>query len=184
MIWEKIINTYFMKSLLLSFAVLVFMVFSCKAQVKNASQNLQEQAAKMGSAFVSSGFKEFASYTYPLILKSMGGTARMADVLTKTKNDMKEQGMSFSNITFGEPSKIVRSGKELQATIEQHTEIKLTQGRLISTSTLIAISTDNGVKWTFIDTSNKDLATLRKALPNISPDLIIPPQQPPIHYSF
>ena len=47
-----------------------------------------------------------------------------------------------------------------------------------------SISTDNGINWTFIDTSNKDMATLIKALPNISPALIIPAQQPPVHYSF
>lgn len=173
-----------MKSLLLSVTVLVSMVFPCKAQVKNASQNLQDQTKKMSTAFLNSDYKAFANYTYPLILKSMGGATRMANVLTKTTDDMKEQGMSFSNITFSEPSKIVRSGKELQATIAQHTEIKLTQGKLLITSTLIAVSIDNGVNWTFIDTSNKDMTTLRKALPNLSPSIIIPPQQPPVHYDF
>ena len=101
----------------------------------------------------------------------------MVAVLTKSTNDMKLKGMSFTNITFDEPSKIVKSGKELQATIAQHTEIKLSQGRLVSTSTLIAVSVDNGVNWTFIDTFNKDMATLRKAMPNLSDVLTIPPQQ-------
>lgn len=91
--------------------------------------------------------------------------------------------MRFSNITFDEPL-IVKSGNELQATIAQHTEIKLSQGRLVSTSTLIAISTDKGSNWTFIDTSNKEMATLRKALPNLSPTITIPPQQPPVRYNL
>ncbi|MBI3137716.1 MAG: hypothetical protein HYZ15_03945 [Sphingobacteriales bacterium] len=153
-------------------------------QIKDASQNLKQQANKMGVAFVSGDYKTFANYTYPLILKSMGGASKMIEVLNKTSIDMKLKGMSFSNITFDEPSKIVKSGKELQATITQHTEIKLSQGKLISTSTLIAMSTDNGIGWAFIDTSNKDMATLRKALPNLSPSIIIPPQQPPVRYNM
>jgi hypothetical protein len=114
----------------------------------------------------------------------MGGATKMSAVLTKSTNDMKAQRISFSNITFDEPSKIIKSGKELQATIAQHTEIKLSQGRLVSTSTLIAVSTDNGVNWTFIDTSNKDIVTLRRTLPNLSQGITIPPQQPPLHYNF
>ena len=107
----------------------------------------------------------------------------MIEVLKRTTNEMKAKGMSFSSITFDEPSKVVKSGKELQATIIQHTEIRLQNGRLVSTSTLIAISKDEGVNWTFIDTSNKDIATMRKALPNLSPSIVIPPQPPPVRYN-
>jgi hypothetical protein len=171
------------KQILMLLLLLLATRFAAHAQVKEAAQNLKQQAGKMGAVFVSGDYKTFANYTYPLILKSMGGAAKMAAVLTKSTNDMKVQGMSFSNITFDEPSKIVKSGKELQATIAQHTEIKLPQGRIISTSTLIAISTDNGISWTFIDTSNKDMATLRKVLPNLSPVITISPQQQPVRYN-
>jgi hypothetical protein len=153
------------------------------AQVKDAPQNLQQQATKMGKAFIGGDYKTFASYTYPLIIQSMGGASKMVDVLNKITNDMQSKGMSFNNITVGSPSKIIKNGKELQATIAQHTEIKLPQGRLVSTSTLIAISVDNGINWTFIDTSDKNMATLRKALPNLSPLLTVPLQQPPVKYN-
>jgi hypothetical protein len=39
------------------------------SQVKEASQNLKQQAAKMGSAFLRSDYKTFAKYTYKLVLK-------------------------------------------------------------------------------------------------------------------
>lgn len=107
----------------------------------------------------------------------------MVEVLTRSIDDMKAKGMSFSNITFDDPSKIVKSGKELQTTIAQHTEIRLSQGRLISTSTLIAISKDNGNNWTFIDASNKDIVALKKALPNLSSLIVISPPQLPVRYN-
>lgn len=172
-----------MKPSIISFFFGTIFFISSYGQVKEASQNLKQQAGKMGTAFVSGDYKTFANYTYPFVLKLMGGASKMIEILNDGTNDMKTKGMSFSNITFDEPSKIVKSGKELQATIAQHTEIKLPQGRLVSTSTLIAISTDNGVNWTFIDTSNKEMETLRKTFPNLSSALVIPKPQPPVRYN-
>jgi len=156
--------------------------YSQTEQDKKILQNLKAQADSMGQAFIAGNFKAFAGYTYPLILKTMGGPEKMIAVLTKSINDMKADGMSFRSVTFGEPSKIEKSGKELQATVPQHIEIGLSQGRLVTNSTLIAFSTDNGLNWTFVDTSNKDTATLRKVLPNLSPAITIPPHMPPVRY--
>lgn len=115
-----------------------------KAQVNDASSNLTNQATKMGDAFIKSDYKTLAHYTYPVIVNSMGGASKMATTLTKITNDMQAQGMTFTNVTFEEPTNIIKSGKELQSTIAQHLEIKLTTGRLVTISTLIAISIDNG----------------------------------------
>ena len=169
------------------FVLLLFTIISANsyAQIKDASVNLKMQASKMGASFVSGDYKSFSSYTYPVILKLMGGATNMAAVLAKSTIDMKAQGMIVNNISFDEPSKVIKSGKELQATIAQHTEIRLKQGgRLVSTSTLIAVSTNNGINWTFIDTSNKNITTLRKALPNLSAAITIPAQQPPLRYNY
>ena len=152
------------------------------AQVAGAVGHLKEQAQKMGASFVGGDYATFVGYTYPTIVRLVGGSAKMVDLLDKSMANMKVQGTTFTKISFDEPSRIVVSGKEVQATIAQHTEIKLTPGRLLNTSTLIAISADNGLHWTFIDTSNKDLAALRKALPNLSAALVVPPQAPPVHY--
>jgi hypothetical protein len=153
------------------------------SQVKEAVQNLKVQANKMGQAFIKADYVTFAKYTYPKLLAAMGGESKMTAEIAKVINEMKSQGMLFNSISFGEPSSIIRNGKELQCTLPQHTDIKLIDGRAVSTSTLIAISIDNGTNWTFIDTSNKDMETLRKALPNLSPTITVPPQQPPTKYS-
>jgi hypothetical protein len=170
----------------LSFISCVFsalIALTSYGQIKESIPNLKQQADKMGNAFLKGDYKTFAKYTYNKIVEMMGETNNMVEVLTKTAANLKAQGMSFSSIIFGEPSTIVKSGNELQCTIPQHTEIKLSAGgRIVATSTLIAISTDNGKNWTFIDTSNKDMATLRKTLPNLSSGITIPPPQPPVKY--
>lgn len=171
-----------MKSSIISFLFSAVMFTTSYSQAKESSQNLKQQANKMAQAFISGDYKTFVSYTYKPMVQGTGGAAKMEQSLAKVVNDMKSKGMSFNGITFDEPSKIIKSGKELQATIAQHTDIKVPDGRAVSTSTLIAISTDNGINWTFIDTSNKNIAALRKAMPNLSTAITIPPQQPPMRY--
>lgn len=166
-------------TLLLSAAI----IFQSYGQVKEATQSIKQQAGKMGAALINGDYTMFAKYTYSKLLAAMGGAAKMEQSMAKVVNDMKLKGMSFNAITFDEPSKIIKSGKELQATIAQHTDIKVPNGRAVSTSTLIAISTDNGINWTFIDTSNKNIEALRKAMPNLSPSITIPPPQPPVRYN-
>lgn len=168
-----------MKYLLASIAFIVCTICYGYGQSKG-EESLKEQAKKMGQAFLSGDYNAFSKYIDPKVLKMMGGARKMEDVLAKTTADMKTQGMMFENITFGEPSKVIKNGNELQCTIPQHTYIKISQQRVVSTTTLIAISIDNGSNWTFLDTSNKDMATVRKLLPNLSSAITIPPQQPPV----
>ena len=143
---------------------------------------IRNQANKMGQAFINGDYKIFSHFTNPDIVKMMGGENRMAQTLAKIASDMNLKGMMFKSITLGDVSKIVKSGNELQCTMSQHTEIKLPSGRAISTSTLIAISTDGGSNWTFVDTSNKDLPTIKRILPHLSNAIVIPPQEPPVQY--
>ena len=146
--------------------------------------HIHQQANEMGQAFIKGDYQTFARYTYPTLVKAMGGESHMAMILSQTVNDMQAKGMTFSSINIDNPAKIVKSGNELQCTLQQHTTIKLTKGRAVATSTLIAISKDGGKNWLFVDTSNKDAAAMRQALPNLSTAIVIPPQQKPVFYSF
>jgi hypothetical protein len=60
--------------------VLLVLVLSSVSQLagqsNNESQTLKEQAIKMGEAFMRGDYATFTNYTYPLIVKSMGGPVR------------------------------------------------------------------------------------------------------------
>jgi hypothetical protein len=46
-------------------------------------------------------------------------------------------------------------------------------------SALIAISADKGKTWTFIDTNLFNISQIKSAMPDISPELVIPKAAPP-----
>jgi len=54
------------------------------------------------------------------------------------------------------------------------------EGKFLIQSYLIGISYNNGEKWYFIDTSNKDLELLRTILPEISTKLTLPENALPL----
>ncbi|SEN74234.1 hypothetical protein SAMN05216436_1213 [bacterium A37T11] len=146
--------------------------------------NIHKQSQEMSDAFLKGDYQKFTKYTYHRILKSIGGESRMIVALQNGKNSLKLKGMSMEKISLDTPSKIIKSNGELQCTLQEHITFKMNKGKLITTSTLIAFSEDEGKNWTFLDTSNKDEATLRKFLPNLSQSIVIPLQQKPEFRSF
>jgi hypothetical protein len=57
--------------------------------------------------------------------------------------------------------------------------VQLSAGKVASSTTLIALSADEGNRWYFVDAGERDLATVRKSLPNVSKALKIVKPGPP-----
>ena len=157
---------------------------SCNGQTKSPdlSKVVKEQAEKMAHFLIEKDFDSFNNYTYPKIIEMMGGKKAMVEVMERGSKEMESEGTKILKVTLGEPSKILTENKELQCTLSQEIEMKVSNGRLVSKSTLIAISTDNGEKWYFMDASGKDILTMKSMLPNLSAELIIPKQSTPVFY--
>lgn len=171
-----------MKQITTIFFVLLFVTI-CNGQTKNDySKTIKEQTEMMGQFFLEKDFMSFSKYTYPKIIEMMGGKHKMVEAMEMVLEEMTSNGTDFLNITFGEPSKIITVGSELQCTVPQTIEMKIPEGKLISNSTLIAISIDNGKNWYFVDTSGKDIQAMKKALPNLSEELVIPEKTQPMFY--
>lgn len=175
-----------MKNILIIF--LSFTILSCNEKTKstdtsNYSQIIKDQAEKMGQLLLKKDFKSFVKFTYPKIVEMSGGQEMMIQTIEKGSMKMEKEGARFLSFTFGDPSIILKEGNELQSTLPQTIEMKVSNGRVVIKSTLIAVSTDQGKNWFFIDTSDKDIQTMKKALPNLSGDLKIQAKQQPTLYN-
>lgn len=157
-------------------------IFYSNAQVSEAAKNMQQQANAMADVFINSDYKTYAKYIHPVIVKGFGGATKMSEILSKSMADLKAKGMTITKITFDAPGTILKSGKELQAIITEHLEMKIPNGRAEKASSFIGISSDNGLHWVFIETSNMETTALRQNFPNLSKSLQIPPVQKPVYY--
>jgi hypothetical protein len=137
------------------------------------------QGNLMGASFLSSNYNNYLRYVHPIVIELAGGEKGMIQTLIKQKIQVKNMNTEISSISFESPSKIFQSGNELQCIITQHTKLVSKKGSVITYSSFIVLSNDFGKSWRFIDASNKDILLLRKLIPNLSQEIILPPKQSP-----
>ena len=149
------------------------------AQQAPMSSVIKAQAVDMGRALVSGDVEKFGSYMHPTLVQKAGGPEKMR-AMADTMNKLFIQfGAQVKKLVFGNPAEVVKHQKTLQTTLSQTTYLTTLMGDIEVSSTLVAISMDQGKHWYFIDTSIYQERTLRKDLPEISPVLVIPPPQKP-----
>jgi hypothetical protein len=170
--------------LLFSFSLLLLACNDKKkpADTSNYSTSVKVQAEAMGQLMLKRDFESFTKFTYPKIVEIMGGKQNMIAIMEKGSKEMELQGIGFLNVTFGMPSKVITVKDEFQCTLLQTIEMKVAGGKLVTKSTLIAISKDNGANWYFVDSAGKDIITMKKTLPNLSAELILLQKQEPVFH--
>lgn len=134
---------------------------------------VKRDAADMNALLVKKRFKDFVKYASPVLIDKLGGEEAMVLALKNGFKEMEAGGNKLNKIILDEPDKILAVGNELQTTITETLEMKVPGGLLITRSVLIAISKDGGLSWTFIDSSGKDLKTLRSELVGLSEELVV-----------
>jgi hypothetical protein len=174
-----------MKTIFPLFALLFLAVTSSSSAqpVTDATvlRSLEKQAKTMVDAFLKEDFANFARYVHPGVVKMMGGKKKVIKTLKEGMEAMRSEDLKITKYSLGEPSDILKAGKELQCAIPQFMVITSPTSRVEMESTLIAISSNNGKNWQFIDASDKDRETLKSLLPNLSDDLVIPEKKSSVH---
>lgn len=162
------------KTVILILFIFTSLLNTFKAQTNN--QNLNSQLQLMRKYFLEENYKEFANFVHPEVSKMIGGKTAMIKTTQNSISKMKNDGFSFIDLKFKNPSKFLKKGNETQFTITQEILMKTPKGKILSEYTLIGISDDNEKNWKFIDTSGKSKETMRKYLPFLRKDLIIKPK--------
>jgi len=161
---------------------ILFFCFLCAVSFTDAQPMatvIKSQALEMGKALVAGDAKTFSRFMLPELVDE-ANKIRNADMRIDSAFAMfKAFGGNVEKISYGNPGKIVEYKNELQSTLPQTTEITSPFADVVLNSTLVAISRDNGKNWYFIDMSVSKIDKLKSTLPNLSPDLVIPPQTPP-----
>ena len=167
-----------MKKIFISFFILFFII-SFSANGQNLSTTIKVQAMDMGSALMKNDFATFVKYMHPNIIAYAGGKEQMKTKMDSVYSAMKLFGVSFKRYSIGSPGEIVSYKDQLQTVLPEITTLKTPLGELTAETSMIVISPDNGKNWWFIDTNVYKVDKLKSILPDISPNLVIPPQKQP-----
>lgn len=170
-----------MKKILLAFCFLISIATYSQGVNGAIDSVILSQANAMGKAFIAKDYISFLKYSHPTVVKMMGGKDKMLEDTTESFKAFEEEGVTFLNVTFTTPTKILESEGELQSTFTEIIEMQVPGGKLTAYARVIALSKDGGKNWYFIDATDHDIALTRSLIPTLHPDLILPE---PIQSSF
>jgi len=166
-----------MKTLILLLALLPS-AFSL-AQSPPLPSVVKAQALSMGKALVAGDGNTFSRYMLPEMIEAGGGPEKLRSLMDSMFMMFRNFGGNVDRITYGNPGKIVRYGKELQTTVPQTTSITSPLADLDLATTLVAISRDDGKNWFFYDPQMGQARQMKDKLPRLSPEIVIPPAAKP-----
>jgi len=157
-------------SLLLSFSLLT-------ALAQTSNENLNSQLQEMRKFFLAEDYANFINYTYPRLAEMAGGKENLIKLTKQSMEQLKNDGFKVVEIGFKDASDFYTKDNELQCTLRQVLIMDTPKGMIESEYTMIAISEDDGLNWTFLDTSGKEKATMLKYFPNLHEDIDIRPKE-------
>jgi hypothetical protein len=156
------------------------LLFTPGIHAQNLATTIKIQAMDMARAVLAKDIDKIATYMPPKLVADAGGKEKMMIARDTLNKYMKQFGAEIKRVTIGDPGKIIAYKNQLQATIPQTTRVKFMASTITLESTLIAISEDKGAHWYFVDTSIYRGDRLIKSLPDLSPELVIPPMKKPV----
>ena len=161
------------------FLVCLVSTYAAASFAQNQNTIIKTQAMDMANALIKKDFPAFIKYMHPNIIKLAGGKEKALQRMD-TVNAMAAQfGATIKKIVIGNPDKIINYKNQLQVTLPETSELSSGFGNVSLETTLIAISSDAGKNWYFIDTSVYNMKDVKKAMPDLSPELVIPAPKPP-----
>ncbi|MEP7277968.1 MAG: hypothetical protein ABI813_04945 [Bacteroidota bacterium] len=146
---------------------------------QNIETVIKTQAMEMARAVLARDVDKLVIYLPPKLVADAGGRDRLLVARDTLNKYMKQFGAEIKKVLIGDPGKIIFYKNQLQTTLPQTTSVKFMAGLVILESTLVAISDDKGRHWYFIDTGIYHGEKLKASLPDLSPELVIPPLKKP-----
>ena len=162
------------------FSVLVIFLFftSAIAQAQYTQQiaNVKEQAKIFSDASIKKDYKTVMKYTLidamPKARLNAMTEDRVLKILQTADSQREKQGIQIKSVRFGNVLSMIKVNYEFQCTLEQITETRMQVGTIISKSTLLAVSSDNGATWKYADATGRDKDEMRRLIPRLSDGLI------------
>jgi hypothetical protein len=144
---------------------------------------LLARAQEVNDAFRRRDFARMVDLTYPKVIEAAGGRDKMIAALAKGMKEMETEGVSVLSSTAEAPIQIVHVSEWIYAVVPTTLKVKAKDGIFKTESSMIGVSSDRGVNWTFIDAGGKDHTQLKSYLPAPADALKLPADKEPVKIS-
>lgn len=140
---------------------------------------IKKQANDVALATKNNDYQTVQKHTYPKLVSMLGGKEKMEATSKKMISKMQSQGFKIESVIIGEPEKIYNAGTELHCLVPQTIIFGSVRGRLQQSSYLLAVSTNKGAYWYFMDAAKLDAQNAGTIFPKFNTSLVLPQKQAP-----
>jgi hypothetical protein len=160
------------------------LIISClitqKADADAQTDRIRRAAQENSAAIAAGNYGRVVDLTFPKVVEEIGGREKMIELLRHGTEEMKANGSVILGADVAEPREIVRAGDKRFAIVPIIIRAKVSNGTLRSKSFLLAISSDEGKTWTFIDGAGLTKGKLGELFPDHTPSLSLPAKEEPV----
>lgn len=135
---------------------------------------IKAEAEKSSRAFVSGDYSKVLDATYPQLVVMGGGKAKLLASIETEMKEMRDLGLKVISHTVGEPRPSVRAGTKLLAVVPTMVKMESPDSLITQESFWLAVSTDDGKTWTFLDGSLLTEELLKMILPEAVDKITLP----------
>ena len=144
-----------------SLSLVIFVLFIIQsAKSQSDFKTLNEASQKISKSLVDYDFDTYCSMIYPKIVELSGGLDTYIEMTKSYKNDLAAAGMMITKSKVDTISNIVDMGEELQCFVKLQVVNKMGENYFEGPAYLLAISSDKGEHWSFVDLETFDEAGL------------------------
>ncbi|MBB5395929.1 hypothetical protein [Mucilaginibacter sp. AK015] len=163
------------------FGILLLMFVNCTAFAQY-SNNIKRDATQMIAHMINKDYIAAAKYIMPKFIAASGGPYSLAKSIEASFAPMLQNGVQF-DFSIDEPGAVIKTPSGLYTVMIQRTILnipsKKTRGYL--DSSLLALSTDKGKTWSFVDVGAMSDDQIKHYFPDVYGKLVIKPRGQPVY---
>src|SRR2546423_11734141 len=118
--------------------------------------SLAARTKEITDAFTNKDYQKVLDLTFPKVIEAGGGRDKMMVTMQKEIKGMETEGVVMLSTTAASPTNFVHDAGSIYAVVPISMKMKAQNGVYQTEGTLIAISSDGGINWTFIDAAGED----------------------------
>jgi hypothetical protein len=163
--------------------VLVLLALSAPVMAADKQAELKEihkKAQECANALLKADYDTFVGLIHPKIVALAGGKEKMAEVIKGSVEEMKKSNVSITAFSVEPPTETVEAGTDRVAIVPTSISLKLPDKKIKQRSYLLAVSSDAGKTWTFVDGAGLDDQTLVQVVASVPKDFKLPAKTAPV----
>lgn len=160
-------------------ALLTLCLLSGVGQADPTTDLIHKQAEANATALQQGDFETIVRLTYPKVVEMLGGKEKMISVIQAGMEGMQSRGMKITSITTGEPGPVTVSGDKMYSIVPTSMVITAPDAKMSQNSYLLAVSSDKGATWQFLDGTGINPGSIKLVLPDFPADFKLPEKEQP-----